>query len=42
MKTQFYDKVSEYKTLEYPNSCIKYQKYEPKPNNDYYKVYFDF
>ena len=42
MKTQFYDKVSEYKTLEYPNSCVKYQKYEPKPNNNYYKVYFDF
>ena len=27
MKTQFYDKVKEYKTLEYPEQCVKYQKY---------------
>ena len=29
MNTQFYDKVTEYKTLEYPSSCVKYQQYEP-------------
>ena len=25
MNTQFYDKVTEYKTLEYPNTCVKYK-----------------
>jgi hypothetical protein len=42
MNTQFYDKVTEYKTLEYPKSCIKYQQYEPKNKTKFYKVYFDF
>ena len=30
MNTQFYDKVTTYNTLEYPQSCVKYQHYEPK------------
>ena len=42
MTTQFYDKVKEYKTLEYTKSNIKYQQYEPKETINYYKVFFDF
>ena len=42
MNTQFYDKVTEYKSLGYPESCVKYQHYEPKEKTKYYKVYFDF
>ena len=42
MNTQFYDKVEEYKTLEYPDNCVKYQNYEPKDYEYYYKVFFDF
>ena len=42
MNTQFYDKVTTYNTLEYPQSCIKYQHYEPKDKTKFYKVYFDF
>ena len=30
MNTQFYDKVTEYKTLEYPEPCVEYQSYKPK------------
>ena len=29
MNTQFYDKVTNYDTLEYPQSCVKFQQYEP-------------
>ena len=42
MNTQFYDKVIEFNTLEYPASCVKYVTYEPKNNTDYYKILFDF
>ena len=42
MNTQFYDKVTTYNTLEYPQSCVKYQQYEPKDKTKFYKVYFDF
>ena len=42
MNTQFYDKVTTYNTLEYPQSCVKYQHYEPKNKTKFYKVYFDF
>ena len=42
MNTQFYDKVTEYKTLEYPSSCVKYQQYEPRNKTRFHKVYFDF
>ena len=42
MNTRFYDKVIEYKTLESPESYVKYQHYEPKAENRYYKVYFVF
>ena len=42
MNTQFYDNVTEYKTLEYPSSCVKYQHYEPKNTTRFHKVYFDF
>ena len=30
MNTQFYDKVREYKTLEYPHTCVKYQTINQK------------
>ena len=30
METQFYDKIEEYKTLEYTDNNYKYQIYEPK------------
>ena len=42
MNTQFYDKVTEYRTLEYPESCVKYQMYKPKEKEEYYKVFFYF
>jgi len=42
MNTQFYDKVTEYKSLEYPQSSVKYQKYEPTDKHKFYKVFFDF
>jgi hypothetical protein len=42
MNTQFYDKVTEYKTLEYPHTCVKYQAYKPKEKQHFYKVFFDF
>ena len=42
MNTQFYDKVTTYNTLEYPQSCVKYQHYEPKDKTKFYKVYFGF
>ena len=42
MNTQFYDKVTTYNTLEYPQSCVKYQHYETKDKTKFYKVYFDF
>lgn len=42
MNTQFYDKVEEYKTLEYPEQCVKYQEYKHTQKEDYYKVFFDF
>ena len=42
MNTQFYDKVTEYKTLEYPTSCVQYQHYKPKETTEHCKVYFDF
>ena len=42
MDTQFYDKVTEYKTLEYPTSCIQYQHYKPKETTKRYNMYFDF
>ena len=39
---KFYDKVTTYNTLEYPQSCVKYQHYEPKDKTKFYKVYVDF
>ena len=42
MNTQFYDKIKDFKTLEYPPSCIKYETYEIPCKTDYHKVYFDF
>ena len=43
MDTQFYDKVNEYTTLEYPNKCIEFKTYQPKQKDiTYYKVFFDF
>ena len=42
MNTQFYDKVTEYKTLEYPTSCVQYQHYKLKVKTKHCKVYFDF
>ena len=42
MNTQFYDKVTEYKTLDYPEACVKYQKYSPKEKTNIIRFYFDF
>ena len=42
MNTQFYDKVTEYKSLEYATSCVQCQHYKPKDTTKDYKVYFDF
>ena len=42
MHTQFYDKVTEYTTLDYPEACVSYQTYSPKNKTKYYKVHFDF
>ena len=42
MKSQFYDKVDTYITLEYPPSCIKYKTYKPPMNIKFFKVFFDF
>ena len=42
MDTQFYDKVTEYSTLDYPETCVTSQKYKAKENYGYYKVFFDF
>ena len=46
MKSPFYDKVTHFKTLEYPTSCLKDEVYQPKEMSKhykkYYKVYFDF
>ena len=41
MNTQFYNKATEYTTLEYPSSCVRYQQYEPKNKTRFHKVYFD-
>ena len=41
MRTQFYDKVDSYKTLEYTMESYKLDKYEEKPR-DIYKIFFDF
>ena len=30
MDTQFYDKVTEYSTLEYPQTSVQYLKHEPQ------------
>ena len=41
--TQFYDKVSEYSTLNIPSSCIKLNEYIPTDKqNIYYKIFLDF
>ena len=40
MNTQFYDTVTTYNTLEHPQSCVKYQQYEPKSKTKLYKVDF--
>ena len=41
LKTQFYDKVEDYKTLEYNEHNCKLQKYEENKKN-HYKIFFDF
>ena len=41
MRTQFYDKVDEYNTLEYTKQSYRLEKYEPKIK-DSYKIFFDF
>ena len=41
MKTQFYDKVTEYKTLEYTKYSYKLEEYEGT-NKQNYKIFFDF
>lgn len=41
MTIQFYDTFSEFKTLEYPASCVKFQEYKVKEPQKYYKVFLD-
>ena len=41
MRTQFYDKVDEYKTLEYTNHSYRQEEYKEKDKN-VYKMFFDF
>ena len=41
MRTQFYDKVDDYKTLEYTKHSYRQEEYKEK-NNTVYKVFFDF
>ena len=40
MRTQFYDKVDTYDTLEYTEHSYRLDKF--KENNDLYKIFFDF
>ena len=40
-RTQFYDKVDEYKTLEYTKHSYKQEEYKEK-DKTVYKVFFDF
>ena len=42
MASQFYDKVEEFKTLEYLVNYVKYQTWQKKDKAKDYKVYFDF
>jgi hypothetical protein len=42
MNTQFYDKATVFKTLEYPESCTRYEDYKEKDPNQFFKVFFDF
>ena len=41
MRTQFYDKVDEYKTLEYTEYSYRQEEYQER-NNTLYKMFFDF
>ena len=41
MRTQFYDKVDNYKTLEYTTQSYKLDEYKEK-KRDIYKIFFDF
>ena len=41
MRTQFYDKVDEYKTLEYSKQSYRQDEYKEKIK-DVYKIFFDF
>lgn len=42
LKTQFYDKVDTYDTLDYTEKSVKKQEMLKQKEQDYYKVYFDF
>ena len=41
MKTQFYDKVDEYETLEYTKNSYRLEEYKEK-DKEHYKIFFDF
>ena len=41
MRTQFYDKVNEYETLEYTKKSYKLEEYKEKDKTNY-KIFFDF
>ena len=41
MRTQFYDKVDEYKTLEYTEHSYRQDEFK-ETNKDFYKLFFDF
>ena len=42
LKTQFYDQVDTYDTLEYTEKSVKKQTMPEQKEDDCYKVYFDF
>jgi len=41
MRTQFYDKVDEYETLEYTKNSYRLEEYKEK-DKEHYKIFFDF
>ena len=41
MRTQFYDKVDEYETLEYTRNSYRLEEYKEK-DKEHYNIFFDF
>jgi tRNA1(Val) A37 N6-methylase TrmN6 len=41
MRTELYDKVDEYETLEYTNNSYRLEEHKEK-DKEHYKIFFDF